>query len=108
MNSCLSNKEQRCPVIVRVSNLHGLATSFFNDKNCNVACDLMSLLIATKQEQPPWMISICLNLTMWSKSTRSSVLISATLTECITGTVRLQFIKFVDFSASLQVSSIVR
>ena len=41
----------------RVGNL-GLATSFFNDKNRNVICDLMSLLIETKQEQPPWMISM--------------------------------------------------
>ena len=36
----------------------GLATSFFDDKNCNIVCDLMSLLIETKQEQPPWMISM--------------------------------------------------
>ncbi|XP_065887301.1 putative ATP-dependent RNA helicase Pl10 [Dysidea avara] len=41
----------------RVGNL-GLATSFFNDKNRNIVCDLMSLLIETKQEQPPWMISM--------------------------------------------------
>jgi len=41
----------------RVGNL-GLATSFFNDKNRNIVCDLMSLLIETKQEQPPWMITM--------------------------------------------------
>lgn len=41
----------------RVGNL-GLATSFFNDKNRNVVCDLMGLLIETKQEQPAWMISM--------------------------------------------------
>jgi len=41
----------------RVGNL-GLATSFFNDKNRNVVCDLMSLLIETKQEQPEWMLSM--------------------------------------------------
>ena len=41
----------------RVGNL-GLATSFFNNKNRNVVCDLMSLLIETKQEQPEWMLSM--------------------------------------------------
>lgn len=38
--------------------LLGLATSFFNDKNRNVAKDLVELLNDTKQEVPSWLESI--------------------------------------------------
>jgi len=41
----------------RVGNL-GRAMSFFNEKNCNIVCDLMSLSIETKQEQRPWMMTM--------------------------------------------------
>lgn len=41
----------------RVGNL-GLATSFFNDKNRNMACDLVELINETKQELPEWLITI--------------------------------------------------
>lgn len=33
----------------------GLATSFFNEKNRNMARDLMDLLVETKQEIPGWL-----------------------------------------------------
>lgn len=36
----------------------GLATSFFNDKNRNVARDLMDILAEAKQEVPPWLESM--------------------------------------------------
>lgn len=36
----------------------GLATSFFNDKNRNVAKDLVELLNDTRQEVPSWLESI--------------------------------------------------
>ena len=54
--------------IGRFGNL-GLATSFFNDKNRNVVCDLMSLLIETKQEQPEWMLSMSESV-QYAKRTR--------------------------------------
>ena len=38
--------------------LSGLATSFFNEKNRNVAKDLVELLNDTKQEVPGWLESI--------------------------------------------------
>lgn len=38
----------------RVGNL-GLATSFFNEKNRNMARDLMDLIVETKQELPNWL-----------------------------------------------------
>ena len=38
----------------RVGNL-GLATSFFNDKNSNVAKDLLDVLVEAKQEVPSWL-----------------------------------------------------
>ena len=38
--------------------LLGLATSFFNDKNRNVAKDMVELLNDTKQEVPGWLESI--------------------------------------------------
>ena len=38
--------------------LLGLATSFFNDKNRNVAKDLVEKLNDTKQEVPSWLESI--------------------------------------------------
>lgn len=41
----------------RVGNL-GLATSFFNDKNKNMAVDLCELINETKQELPHWLIAI--------------------------------------------------
>ncbi|CAK9250473.1 unnamed protein product, partial [Sphagnum jensenii] len=41
----------------RVGNL-GLATSFFNDKNKNMAVDLCELVNETKQEQPQWLATI--------------------------------------------------
>ncbi len=41
----------------RVGNL-GLATSFFNDKNKNMAVDLCELINETKQEQPQWLATI--------------------------------------------------
>ena len=36
----------------------GLATSFFNDKNRNVAKDLVELLNDTRQEVPTWLESL--------------------------------------------------
>lgn len=36
----------------------GLATSFFNEKNRNVARDLLDLLAEAKQEVPPWLESM--------------------------------------------------
>ena len=36
----------------------GLATSFFNDKNRNVAKDLVELLNDTRQEVPSWLESL--------------------------------------------------
>ena len=36
----------------------GLATSFFNEKNRNVAKDLVELLNESRQEVPPWLESI--------------------------------------------------
>jgi len=41
----------------RVGNL-GLATSFFNDKNRNMACELIELLSEANQETPEWLITI--------------------------------------------------
>ena len=41
----------------RVGNL-GLATSFFNDKNRNVAKDLVDILVEAKQEVPSWLEAI--------------------------------------------------
>ncbi len=38
----------------RVGNL-GLATSFFNDKNRNLARDLAALMVETKQDPPAWL-----------------------------------------------------
>ena len=38
----------------RVGNL-GLATSFFNEKNMNIARDLMQILTECDQEIPSWM-----------------------------------------------------
>ncbi|XP_054724859.1 ATP-dependent RNA helicase DDX3Y-like isoform X2 [Uloborus diversus] len=38
----------------RVGNL-GLATSFFNEKNRNMACDLVELITETRQELPDWL-----------------------------------------------------
>ena len=38
--------------------LSGLATSFFNDKNRNVARDLVDLLSEAKQEVPGWLESM--------------------------------------------------
>uniref|UniRef100_A0A2K5BUS1 RNA helicase n=1 Tax=Aotus nancymaae TaxID=37293 RepID=A0A2K5BUS1_AOTNA len=38
----------------RVGNL-GLATSFFNEKNVNIAKDLLDLLVEVKQEVPSWL-----------------------------------------------------
>jgi len=41
----------------RVGNL-GLATSFFNDKNRNMACELIELLNEANQETPSWLVGI--------------------------------------------------
>ncbi|KAL1443950.1 hypothetical protein MTO96_030109 [Rhipicephalus appendiculatus] len=41
----------------RVGNL-GLATSFFNEKNRNMALDLVELITETKQELPDWLASL--------------------------------------------------
>lgn len=41
----------------RVGNL-GLATSFFNDKNRNLASDLAELLQEAKQERPDWLLGL--------------------------------------------------
>ena len=41
----------------RVGNL-GLATSFFNEKNRNMACDLIELLNEANQETPEWLATI--------------------------------------------------
>lgn len=41
----------------RVGNL-GLATSFYNDKNRNICCDLLGLLVETRQEVPSWLESM--------------------------------------------------
>lgn len=41
----------------RVGNL-GLATSFFNEKNRNIARDLFETMLETKQELPPWLEGI--------------------------------------------------
>ena len=41
--------------------LVGLATSFFNDKNRNVAKDMVELLNDTRQEVPGWLESIAYN-----------------------------------------------
>ena len=41
----------------RVGNL-GLATSFFNEKNKNMAIDLCELISETKQELPSWLQAI--------------------------------------------------
>ncbi|XP_035145830.3 ATP-dependent RNA helicase DDX3X isoform X1 [Callithrix jacchus] len=41
----------------RVGNL-GLATSFFNEKNVNIAKDLLDLLVEAKQEVPSWLESM--------------------------------------------------
>ncbi|KAK4336962.1 hypothetical protein RND71_043412 [Anisodus tanguticus] len=41
----------------RVGNL-GLATSFFNDKNRNMACQLIELLNEANQEVPDWLVTI--------------------------------------------------
>lgn len=41
----------------RVGNL-GLATSFFNEKNKNIARDLIDLLVEAKQELPSWLESL--------------------------------------------------
>jgi len=41
----------------RVSNL-GLATSFFNEKNKNMAVDLCELVSETKQEVPKWLQAV--------------------------------------------------
>lgn len=38
----------------RVGNL-GLATSFFNEKNRNIARELFEIMLETKQELPPWL-----------------------------------------------------
>ncbi|XP_073701745.1 DEAD-box helicase 3 X-linked a isoform X7 [Garra rufa] len=38
----------------RVGNL-GLATSFYNDKNCNITKDLLDILVEAKQEVPSWL-----------------------------------------------------
>ncbi|XP_067121853.1 ATP-dependent RNA helicase DDX3X-like [Centruroides vittatus] len=41
----------------RVGNL-GLATSFFNEKNRNMALDLVELITETKQEMPEWLAAL--------------------------------------------------
>ncbi|KAG8197194.1 hypothetical protein JTE90_011350 [Oedothorax gibbosus] len=41
----------------RVGNL-GLATSFFNEKNRNMACDLVELITETRQEMPDWLSAL--------------------------------------------------
>lgn len=41
----------------RVGNI-GLATSFFNDKNRNIARDLMDLIVEANQELPDWLESV--------------------------------------------------
>lgn len=41
----------------RVGNL-GLATSFFNDKNRNMACDLIELLNEANQDTAEWLVTI--------------------------------------------------
>lgn len=41
----------------RVGNI-GLATSFFNSKNKNMACDLVELIAEAKQEIPDWLSSL--------------------------------------------------
>ncbi|XP_078220396.1 ATP-dependent RNA helicase DDX3Y [Callithrix jacchus] len=41
----------------RAGNL-GLATSFFNEKNVNIAKDLLDLLVEAKQEVPSWLESV--------------------------------------------------
>lgn len=41
----------------RVGNL-GLATSFFNDKNRNMAVDLVELITETNQDLPEWLANI--------------------------------------------------
>lgn len=38
--------------------LLGLATSFFNEKNRNMALDLVELITETKQELPDWLASL--------------------------------------------------
>ena len=38
----------------RVGN-HGLATSFFNERNINLTKDLLDLLVEAKQEVPSWL-----------------------------------------------------
>lgn len=45
----------------RVGNL-GLATSFFNDKNRNICCDLLELLSETRQEIPSWLESMAYDI----------------------------------------------
>ncbi|XP_067134688.1 ATP-dependent RNA helicase DDX3Y-like isoform X2 [Centruroides vittatus] len=45
----------------RVGNL-GLATSFFNEKNRNMALDLVELITETKQELPEWLASVAKEL----------------------------------------------
>lgn len=47
----------------RVGNL-GLATSFFNEKNRNIASDLNELLVEAKQQIPGFLESLCKELFM--------------------------------------------
>lgn len=45
----------------------GLATSFFNEKNRNIAKDLLTLVTETGQEVPPWLESIAYESNQSSK-----------------------------------------
>lgn len=42
----------------RLLSLKGLATSFFNDKNKNIAKDLLDILVEAHQEVPSWLESL--------------------------------------------------
>lgn len=54
----------------RVGNL-GLATSFFNDKNRNMALDLVELITETKQELPDWLSALGKEVSMEQRSSNS-------------------------------------
>ena len=50
----------------------GLATSFFNDKNSNVASSLMDILTEAKQEVPTWLDSTCYKAQQMQASRRAN------------------------------------
>lgn len=44
--------------VLRLCGITGLATSFFNEKNRNMAVDLVELITETRQELPDWLAAL--------------------------------------------------